>query len=236
MPHLSSVPNRTTQTALAAAVVVATAAVTATLWPVSNNADSSGDGLAEFNDEVAGQEMLVVDLGPVDMPGLPKGASATLEIVLRPPPPAQQGAVSAGLTVLVEASEPLLLDGPSTATIKISDVGGPLGMRRMELVDQGRVVSGLTGPLPWGLVIGLASGAPASLQLGDNTLVFPATTQERVLKALRRLRAKGYAFKTFEIDIDTGQLITPQPQNPKPGQGASPTAKAPAPTARGGPK
>ena len=232
-PPSQATASRTVPFALAGSVA-ATAVIVALFWPQAPAPVVDPVVLTEFDDEVTGRGHFVIGLGHVPMAGLPEDAVAGLELILRTPPPAEQGELTAGVTLYVEASGAQLLDAPSTATIKVGTVEGPVPLRRIEVEDHGRVTSGLYGEIPWGLVIGLATGAPASLQIAEQRIPFPAVTQAQVLKALRSAKKKGHPFRTFGVDIMSDKPTSPPaaPATPQPAQpAAAPSPSPAAPTA-----
>ncbi len=217
-----TVVDRTVPFTLAATVGVA-AVMIAALWPAPS-APADALALAAFADEVTGREQLIVPLGKVALSGVSEGAESWLELRLQTPPPAEAGPLSAGVTLLVNAEVPELLDAPAEARIKVASVEGPVPLRRVEIEDHGTVTSGLYGDIPWGLVIGLSTGVPASLRLGERQITFPTTTQAQVLKALRRARAEGREFATFGVDITSDHPSSPPAA---PAQATGPAQPAP---------
>ena len=214
VPSQSSPPSPSTvfQQTVPVAVIATLGAlgvVLATFWPVPAEHDPLA--LTAFDDGVTGRQQLIVPLGAVTLDGLPAGAEASLELRLQSAPPAHNAGMSAGVTLVVQHTERTLTDRDGQARISVGTIEGPLLLSRIEIEDRGTFSSGLYGELPWGVVIGLAAGAPASLQLGNDKIDFPTTTQAQVLKALRRVQALGYPFETFGVDITSDRPTSPYP-------------------------
>lgn len=204
--------------------------VLATFWPIPAEHDPLA--ITEFDDGLSGRQQLIVPLGEVDLGRLPPGAQAAIELRLQSAPPAQHAGMTAGVTLVAHHREPTLLEHQRQARIAVGTIEGPVLLSRIEIDDNGTIISGLYGELPWGLVIGLATGAPASLHLGDDVVTFPASTQQQVLKALRRARALGHPFETFGVDITQDQPTSPLPAVDEPAV-EEPAADEPAPAGAG---
>lgn len=200
--------DRTTLSASLAAAVFGGLLIFA-LWPAPQS-PLDRYAVNEFVDEISGRQQLIADLGDVPLMGLPQGARAWIELRAQGPAPVEAGSPLAGIALIVEANEPTLLELPLRSGVTVGPVQGPIRLRRVEVSDQGKIISGLHGEVPWPVLIGLATGAAGALIIDDQALPMGKRSQAQALALLRRLKALGFTFSTFELDLDLAAAPTPE--------------------------
>lgn len=205
---------------------VSVAAVVLALWPLPP-APGERYELLTFHEPAQGRDQIVAYVGAFT-PRAPAGVTAEegwLELRVSVPAPKktlpdpalgeaglEKQTVRATLTLGTVASAVLFQDIQAvSAAIGEGEgvVEGQLFANHVTYKADGQQVSGVDLMLPWPLFIGIADGAPFTLELGEDLIALPPEAKAQALRILYELRRRGVTYDTYGTDLD--------PEPPRPG-------------------